>query len=66
MVSYYKVENLPVRFSTFSDIKSKDSFFQRHFDSQDDLLEIIAYCFMPAHIHPVLKQIKKDGICFYG
>jgi len=65
MVSYYKVENPPVRFSTFSDIKNKDSFFQRHFDSQDDLLEIIAYCFMPTHIHLILRQMKKDGISIY-
>ena len=62
MLNYYKVENPPVRFSIFSDIKNKESFYQRHFNSQEDLVEIIAYCFMPTHIHLILRQLKKDGI----
>jgi putative transposase len=65
MLNYYKVENPPVRFSIFSDIKNKESFYQRHFDSQDDLVEIIAYCFMPTHIHLILRQLKKDGISIF-
>ena len=65
MLSYYKVENPPVRFSIFSDIKNKESFYQRHFNSQDNIVEIIAYCFMPTHVHLVLKQMKKDGISIF-
>ncbi|MDH5769475.1 MAG: transposase [Nitrospirota bacterium] len=65
MLSYYKVENPPVKFSIFSDIKNKEFFYQRHFYSKDNLVEIIAYCFMPTHIHLVLLQLKKDGISIF-
>jgi putative transposase len=65
MLSYYKVENPPVRFSIYSDIKNKESFYQRHFNAQDNIVEIIAYCFMPTHIHLVLKQRKTDGISIF-
>jgi putative transposase len=65
MLNYYKVENPPVRFSIYSDIKNKESFYQRHFNSQDNIVEIIAYCFMPTHIHLVLRQMKRDGISIF-
>ena len=65
ILSYYKVENPPVKFSIFSDIKNKGFFYQRHFFSEDNLVEIIAYCFMPTHIHLVLRQLKKDGISIF-
>ncbi|MEW6570927.1 MAG: hypothetical protein AB1390_07110 [Nitrospirota bacterium] len=65
MLSYYKVENPPVKFSIFSDIKNKESFYQKYFNSQDNIVEIIAYCFMPTHIHLILKQMKKDGISIF-
>lgn len=31
-------------------------------DSRDLLVEILCFCFMPNHIHLLLRQIKKDGI----
>jgi putative transposase len=65
MVNYYKVENPPVKFSIFSDIKNKNDFYQRHSLSQGNLVEIIAYCFMPTHVHLVLRQLKKDGISIF-
>lgn len=65
MLRYYKAENPPVKFSIFSDIKNKEFFYQRHFFSEDNLVEIIAYCFMPTHIHLVLRQLKKDGISIF-
>jgi len=30
--------------------------------NRDLLVEILAFCFMPNHIHLLLRQIKKDGI----
>ena len=65
MVNYYKVENPPVKFSIFSDIKNKNDFYQRHSLSQGNLVEIIAYCFMPTHVHLILRQLKKDGISVF-
>jgi putative transposase len=65
MLRYYKVNNPPVKFSIFSDIKNKENFYQRHFNSNDDLVDIVAYCFMPTHIHLILQQLKKDGISIF-
>jgi putative transposase len=65
MLNYYKVENPPVKYSVFSDIKNKNDFYQRHSLSQGNLVEIIAYCFMPTHVHLVLRQLKKDGISIF-
>jgi putative transposase len=62
MLKYYKVENPPLRFSIFSEIKNKEVFYQGHFISQDNLVEIIAYCIMPTHIHLILRQLKNNGI----
>ena len=31
-------------------------------DSRNLLIEILAFCFMPNHIHLLIKQIKEDGI----
>jgi putative transposase len=34
-------------------------------DDRDLLVEVLAFCFMPNHVHLLLRQIKKDGIsCF--
>lgn len=32
------------------------------FDPRDKLVEILAFCFMPNHIHLLVKQLKDDGI----
>lgn len=31
-------------------------------DKRDKLVEVLAFCFMPNHIHLLLRQIKDDGI----
>lgn len=31
-------------------------------DSRDKLIEILAFCFMPNHIHLLVRQLKDDGI----
>lgn len=31
-------------------------------DERDKLVEVLAFCFMPNHIHLLLRQIKNDGI----
>jgi putative transposase len=62
LLKYYQVENPPLKFSTFTGLKDKESYYQRHFSGKDKLVEIIAYCLMPTHLHLVLKQLKTDGI----
>jgi len=65
MFKFYRYENPPTRFSTYLEIKDKDGFHQRHFSERDHIVEIIAYCVMPTHIHFVLKQLKDNGISIF-
>ena len=59
---YYRAERPPLKFSVFSGIKDRGEFHQRHLDLREKLVDIIAYCLMPTHIHLVLKQLKEKGI----
>lgn len=34
-------------------------------ESAGRLVDIIAYCIMPTHIHLILRQLQEDGISFY-
>jgi len=62
LISYYKQEKPSLRFSMFMEIKNKEKLFQKHFSEKRNLIDIIAYCFMPTHIHLVLKQLVANGI----
>ena len=62
LFAYYMTDNPPLRFSSFLEIKNKSVFDKRHFAQKDHLVEIIAYCIMPTHIHLLLKQTKDEGI----
>ena len=65
LLEYYKIESPPLKFSAFEDIKDKENFYQNHFIAKDNLVEMIAYCLMPTHIHLILKQLKKGGISVF-
>jgi putative transposase len=65
LLKYYQVENPPLKFSIFIGLKNKESYYQKHFSGKDRLVEIIAYCLMPTHLHLVLKQVKVNGISIF-
>ena len=62
LLKYYKIDQPPLKFSAFMKIKDKEEFYQRHLTARKSLIDIIAYCFMPTHIHLILKQLKENGI----
>ncbi len=70
-VKYYQFEKLPVSFSYYIRIKKngKGCFYGKNNafsqDKKNKLVEIIAYCFMPTHIHLVVKQLKDNGISLF-
>jgi putative transposase len=43
------------------DEKEKEKFLKKRQNSQQ-MVDIIAYCFMPSHIHLLLKQIANNGV----
>lgn len=69
LLRYYQIEN-ELKFSEFSDTKlvetiGFDSAFNSISKDKSRLVEIIAYCLMPTHIHLILKQISDKGVSTY-
>lgn len=63
---YYRVKNTPMRYSFYLEIKRTNKNILRKLSvKEESLVEIIAYCLMPTHIHLVLHQICEDGISIY-
>ncbi|MDD5614157.1 MAG: transposase [Candidatus Omnitrophica bacterium] len=65
-LKYYQVESLPFKFSRF--VKSKkveqygfDECFSQISKGADKIIQIIAYCIMPTHLHLILKPLKENG-----
>lgn len=65
LLKYYRMEKPPLKFSIFMGIKNKEEFLQRHLATKGNLIDIVAYCFMPTHIHLILKQMKENGISVF-
>jgi putative transposase len=65
LFQYFRAQKPPLRFSVFLDAKKKNNFNEDHFNSKNNLVEIVAYCIMPTHIHLILKQLKKNGISVF-
>ena len=57
-VRYYQIEKQPVKFSQIGTYVNNAE--QKSINKK--LVEIICYCFMPTHIHLVLKQLMENGI----
>ncbi len=62
---FYKKEKIPTRFSIFQRMKNKEEFYERYLNDKNDLVEIIAYCLMPTHLHILLRQLRDSGISIY-
>lgn len=69
LVKYYQTEN-ELRLSYFTKLKlvEEEGFYNAlNIISKDKepLVRVIAYCFMPTHIHLIVKQLSKNGISEY-
>lgn len=68
VAKYYQFEKVPLSFSRFIRArKERKKIFSNSFllEKNNKLVEIIAYCFMPTHIHLALKQVKDNGISVF-
>ena len=63
MIPYYQAEKRSSSFSAF--IKNKGAQKFRPLDEKDKLVDVIAYCFMPTHIHLVLKEMAEGGTTIF-
>ncbi|MEA3560953.1 MAG: transposase [Candidatus Omnitrophota bacterium] len=64
LFKYYNLE-AQLRFAMFKKLSNEKDSFQKHLAKKEKLIEIIAYCLMPTHLHLVLKQSKEKGISIF-
>ncbi|MCL5023040.1 MAG: transposase [Nitrospirae bacterium] len=62
LMQYYRTERPPTKFSAYMALKDKEGFFRKYCSGKDCLIDAVAYCIMPTHVHIVLKQKKNNGI----
>lgn len=68
LIHYYQREKPVTKFSNFiksSQLRMDACDIHIFFPEKEKLVEIIAYCFMPTHIHLALKQLKGNGISIF-
>lgn len=70
LFQYYKINNDNIRYSDFANFQfvNNDGFYNTFNTIKKDkeqLVQIIAYCLMPTHIHLILKQLHDKGISQY-
>lgn len=69
LMRYYQIEN-ELKFSNFTELKivqhiGFNNFLNLISKDKVKLVQIIAYCLMPTHIHLILKQLQDNGISNY-
>ncbi len=64
MIKFYSSEK-PVKFSIYETMNNPDDFLEKYSSKKENLVEIIAYCIMPTHLHMALVQLKDRGISIY-
>ena len=62
LIKYYRLEKPPTKFSAYITLKDQDLFFSKYCMTRDLLVDVIAYCVMPTHLHIALRQLKDNGI----
>lgn len=63
IIDYYRYPNPPLRFSFYNRLpkREKQNFIEKLKKENKPLVEIIAFCLMPNHMHFLLKQLQKKG-----
>jgi len=65
LFKFYRIKNPATRFSTYIEIKDKEQFFIKYIADRKHLVDIVAYCLMPTHIHLIIKQLDNNGISIF-
>ncbi len=66
-IRYYQREKPALKFSKFLKLDSirKDLHNETAHSDGEKLVEIVAFCLMPTHLHLLLKQLKENGISIF-
>lgn len=64
LINYYRFANCPIKYSYFKLLsnKAREETLQNLEDVSQKLVEVLAFCLMPNHVHFLLKQLKDNGI----
>jgi putative transposase len=62
-IRYYQIEKPPLKFSKF--VRKHKENLSNFLHDKEKIVQIIAYCLMPTHIHLILKQLKENGISIF-
>lgn len=67
---FYQLQDTPSSFSTYIKLDAVEAVgFEVAFNTvskgQENIVQIIAFCIMPTHIHLILKQLKDSGIATF-
>lgn len=60
-INYYKTNKSSIKFSKYLKLSQEMKIHLSNLDKKEEV-QIIAYCFMPTHVHFILKQVSDDGI----
>ncbi|MDD5613907.1 MAG: transposase [Candidatus Omnitrophica bacterium] len=70
LIRYYQMKDCPVKYSQL--IKKEQvrkrgfsEYFYSNFMDKEKIVQVIAYCIMPTHIHFVLKPLAEDSISIF-
>ncbi len=65
LLKFYQKENPPVKFSVYIKLRNKNSSIEEEISRSNNIVDIIAYCLMPTHIHLILTALKPNGISIF-
>jgi len=65
LLSYYRWEGSKPKFSQWENIEKRNPFNSNLKTGSSRVVDIIAYCIMPTHIHLILRQLKDKGISVF-
>lgn len=64
LINYYRFVDCPIKFSHFKALstENREDLLRKLQENSKKLIDILAFCLMPNHIHLLLKQFVDNGI----